>query len=523
MATLRFFLLQAVNFMRNFAKFFVKITACCCLALSLNGCEKSNEIQILAPAEKSETVLNRAFFGKSFILDPHQVSTFAESALARDLFVGLMAFDPQGNIVPAVARHSLTEDGKKWLFVLDENAAWSNGEPVTADDFVASWQRLFDRGNPSIWVNYLVEMKIENAELILNDRSVPLYELGVRAVSSNTLEIELEEPNFHLPTMLAHVALLPSYQGKKPESSNVISNGAYRLTDLDKQQATLQAESEVKQFQTVVYHLAAANHILQGFDLVENPQKDEQHFFRLPRLCTYFYEFNFNDPFVGQKAVRQAIRSMINVPELSHKLGIPLHSVLPQTMRQNQDHLPFRGNAESILTQMGVDYSNVLNFTLTLAKDEYQHFIANRFMRQLAQSDLFRIRLLEIEPSMLEKQRNQQNFQIMPRNFCASHNDPRLFLRMFHSQSLENKSGYGNEKVDRWLDELELGNLNNEQRNDRISKIVQQINDDVAVLPLFQYQRKIAVDLSLRGINHHNDSGIIYSKDLFREPNKDKQ
>lgn len=474
------------------------------------------------PNEKSETLLNRVFFGEELQLDPHQVKTVAESALVRDLFVGLMAFDPQGNIVPAVARHSLTEDGKKWLFVLDENAVWSNGEPVTADDFVASWERLFDRSNPSIWVNYLVEMKIENAKLILNDRSVPLYELGVRAVSSNTLEIELEEPNFYLPTMLAHVALLPSYQGKKPDK-NLISNGVYRLENVEKQRAILQAESDVKQFHSVIYYLAAENHIPQEFDLVENPKIEDRQIFRMPRLCTYFYEFNFNDPFVGQKAVRQAIRSMINVPELSHKLGIPLYSVLPQTMRQNQDHLPFRGNAESILTQMGVDYRNVLNVALTLGKHEQQNFIANRFIRQLAQSDLFRIRLLEVEIPELEEHRNQQNFQIMPRNLCASHNDPRLFLRMFHSQSPENKSGYGNEKVDRWLDELELGNLNSEQRNERISKIVQQINDDVAVLPLFQYQRKIAVDFDLRGIDNRNDSGVVYSKDLSRKSNKDNQ
>lgn len=522
MMYLRFFLLQAVVFLRNFAKFFVKITACCCLAMGLNGCEKSKEPQILMPSETADSLLNRVFFGEELQLDPHQVKNMAESALVRDLFSGLMAFDRNGNIVPAVARHSFSEDGKKWMFVLDENALWSNGEPVTADDFVASWQRLFDRGNPSPWVNYLAEMKLENAELILNDRSVPLFELGVRALSHNTLEIELEEPNFQLPMMLAHVALLPTYQGKKPDR-NLVSNGAYRLESLEKQRAILQAESDVKQFQRVIYYLADKHHIPQGFDLLENPKVEDQHIFRLPRLCTYFYEFNFNDPLVGQKAVRQAIRAMLNVPELSYKFGIPIHSVLPQTMLQNLDRLPFGGNAESALAQMGIDYSNRLNFTLTLAQDEQEHLIANRFLRQLAQSDLFRIHLLATDGQDLEELRNQQNFQIMPRNLCAAYDDTRVFLRMFHSQSPENKSGYGNENVDRWLDELEFGNLSNEQQYERITKIVQQINDDVAVLPLFQYQRKIAIDFDLRGIEHRNDSGVVYSKDLTRKLHKDNQ
>lgn len=517
----RFFLLQAVGFVQNFAKIFAKITACFCLLMSVSSCEKSNEPQILEPSEKSETLLNRVFFAKELQLDPQQVKDLAESSLVRDLFVGLMAFDSQGNIVSGVSRHSFSEDGKKWLFVLDENARWSNGEVVTADDFVASWQRLFDRTHPSPWASYLAEIKIENAQLIL-DNEVPLFELGVRALSANTLEIELEKPNFQLPTMLAHVALLPSYQGKKPDR-NLVSNGAYRLESLESQRAILQAEDEASYFQKVIYQLAAENHILQGFDLVENPKLEDPNMIRLPRLCTYFYEFNFNDPLVGQKNVRQAVRSMLNVTELSEGLGIPLHSAIPQTMRQNLDRLPFGGNTESILALMGIDYGNVLNFTLTLSKNEAQALIANRFIRQLSQSDLFRIRLLEVDSFALEALREQQNFQIIPRNLCVAYDDPRAFLRIFHSQSQDNKSGYGNENIDRWLEELDSDNLNHDQWHDRISKIVQKISDDVAILPLFQYQRTISAALELRGIDYRNDSGVVYSKDLSRKSKKDIQ
>lgn len=501
----------------HFAKYCAKRSACLCLTVGLlASCEKPEPLELIPPPERSDTLLSRALLNSTLQLDPHFVTNVAESALVRDLFVGLTAFDQYGNVIPAVARHSFSEDGKTWLFILDDNAVWSNGEIVSADDFVASWQRLLDPQSASPWANYLVDMQIDNAKEILT-KEVPLFELGVRALSHNTLQIELEVPNFQLPAMLAHVALLPSYKGQKPENE-LISNGAYVLEGIEKQRVTLQARETHTAFQHVIYQRVGEKQSLQGFDLVENPPIDySNEAFRLPRLCSYFYEFNFSDPVIGQKSVRQAIRSMLVTPEIGKGLGIPLHSILPTTMLEGQDHLPFTGSAESILAQTELDYTNLPPFTLTFGKDELQQLVANRFVRQLTQSDLFRIRLQAMDFAELEELHQQQNFQIMPREICAAYTDPLVFLAQFHSQSMDNHSGYGNEKVDSWLDELQSRPLTQEQRDERIMKIVQQINEDVAILPLFQYQRKIALNPSIIGIHKNNDSGVVYSKDLSRQ------
>lgn len=503
----------------DFAKSYAKLAACFCLAGLFAGCEKSEER--FFENEYREETLSRAVFGSKLQLDPHFVTNLAESALVRDLFTGLMVFDRQGNIVPGVVRHSLSEDGKTWLLMLDEDLQWSNGEPVSADDFVASWQRLLEPKSKSPWANYLAGIKIENAHLILANE-VPLSELGVQALSTNILQIKLEEPNFQLPKMLAHVALLPSYRGRKPEQ-NLITNGTYQLEHLDARKAILKARKDEIAFPAVRYHLLNPNQRAIAFDLVENPNTEAQDdIFHLPRLCVYFYEFNFNDPLVGQKNVRQAVRSMLTTTEISRGLGIPIHSILPKTMLETQDRLPFATSAESILAQMGVDYSNVLNITLSIGRDGLQHLVANRFIRQLGQSDLFRIRLQEMEKELLDEQHRQQAFQIMPRELCASYNSPLPFLNIFHSQNAENYSGYANENIDIWLDELQSATLTAEQWQERVIKIVQQINEDVAILPLFQYQRKIVRNPEIIGIDKNNDSGVVYSKDLSRKT-KDKK
>ncbi|VEI44783.1 putative oligopeptide transporter,periplasmic-binding protein [Actinobacillus equuli] len=104
-------------------------------------------------------------------VDPHFIQTSDEAAFIRDIFAGLVEFNEKGQIVPALAKDWFSENNKDWLFILDDSAKWSNGESVTADDFVASWQRLADPKNVSPLAPYLVYMGIENAKEIVEGKS----------------------------------------------------------------------------------------------------------------------------------------------------------------------------------------------------------------------------------------------------------------------------------------------------------------------------------------------------------------
>ena len=116
--------------------------------------------------ESTRVELKRGVYG-DLNLQPWQAQSEEQTQLLRDLFEGLMAYDAQGNLIPAVAESWQTKDNKTWIFTLRENAKWSNGEAVTASDFVQSWQTLSQSESP--FKNYLAFMNVKNAKAVLEN------------------------------------------------------------------------------------------------------------------------------------------------------------------------------------------------------------------------------------------------------------------------------------------------------------------------------------------------------------------
>lgn len=507
---------QAVRSVKSFAKNWLYLSACLLVTVS---CEQESVTRHQKPLVElhSPTELTRAIYSAHIQLDPHFVKAIADAAPIRDLLLGLMMFNPQGEVVPAIGREFFSEDGKNWLIILDEKAKWSNGEPVTAQDFVASWQRLADPANASPLSPYLNYMGIQNAKAILQGE-LPPTELGVTALNPTSLQITLHTANFQLPKMLAHLALLPTYQGKKPQPNQAfISNGYYKVRTHEKLLLLLEARFPEQRFQTVRYQLLTTVQNVDRFDLVENPLENYgRDIIHLPKLCNYFYEFNFEDPLLRKKEIRQAIRAMISPSEISRGIGIPIHSVLPKSLAVSDDHHPSSYSAEQLLHQLGFDAHNPLKLTLTHDNHGQHNIIANRMALTLSRSDLFRVQLQAVEWKQLLTKRQQHNFQLIRSGWCGDYSNPVLFLMPFHSTSPDNKSGYANPVVDKLLEQLQQTQTVKE-RERLITKIVQQLENDVAILPLFQYQRRLTIAPDIRGIDPNNSSEVIYSKDLYRQ------
>ena len=97
-------------------------------------------------------------------LDPQKMEGDVEGQYARQLFEGLVTSDESGHILPGVAKswdHSA--DFKTWTFHLRDDAKWSNGDPVTAQDFVYAWQRLADPKTAAPYSTYLKYLTLQNA------------------------------------------------------------------------------------------------------------------------------------------------------------------------------------------------------------------------------------------------------------------------------------------------------------------------------------------------------------------------
>ncbi|MEY4922439.1 MAG: periplasmic oligopeptide-binding protein [Pseudomonadota bacterium] len=111
-------------------------------------------------AEKQVLVRNNGSEPQS--LDPHKIEGVPEFNLSRDLLEGLVINDPNGKILPGAAESWENKDLKVWTFHIRKGAKWSNGDPVTAQDFVYSWQRLADPKTVSPYASYLQYAHIAN-------------------------------------------------------------------------------------------------------------------------------------------------------------------------------------------------------------------------------------------------------------------------------------------------------------------------------------------------------------------------
>src|SRR5215831_2534527 len=187
-----------------------------------------------AAAEKVLRIANQA---EPESLDPHKTQTVNESNILRNLFEGLLVLDPSGNVAPGVAESfSVSEGGLTYTFRLRGSAKWSNGEPVTARDFVYSLRRIEDPKTRSQYAEVLYPIK--NAEEV-NTGKAAVTELGVAAPDTRTVEITLKAPTPYFLQLLTHQSALPVHEKEiarfgaewlKP--GKMVSNGAYMLDDV---------------------------------------------------------------------------------------------------------------------------------------------------------------------------------------------------------------------------------------------------------------------------------------------------
>ena len=465
--------------------------------------------------EPNRVELKRGVYS-DLTLQPWQVQSEEQTQLLRDLFEGLTAYDAQGNLVPAVAENWQTKDNKTWIFTLRENVKWSNGEAVTASDFVQSWQALSQSESPL--KNYLAFMNLKNAKAVL-EKTLTVESLGLFVENDRTLRIELDKASPYLPSMLAHVSLLPRYI---KSTKMLISNGAYQLQSQAENQHILTANpyywaKEKVIFQQVKYQKIVADTDLSDFDIVLNPQKTVQNIQDYPQLCTYFYEFNLADPMLQKSAVRKAITSMVSTKNLVADIAHlhPSNTFLPKSMLGEQESVWEPVVAEQLLSQNQISETHPLKLRIRYDDSSLNQTIAMRLNRQLSQSDLLRVENQGMSWQELQTARTKGDFQLIRSGWCADFNDPVAFLNLFYSKSPDNKNGYKNAEFDR-LFEAAMTTTSEKVRLENYAKLKGIVQQEYLVLPIFQYSTPVYLAPSIMGAQV-NSVGTIYSKDLWRK------
>ncbi len=130
-------------------------------------------------------------------LDHHKTSTISESRVLNDLYDGLISQDASGNLIPGAAKSwEISEDGRTYTFKLRPDGKWSNGDPVTSDDFLFAFQRIMDPATAAGYASIL--FPISNAEAVSKGEMTG-EDLGVAAPDPQTLVITLNDADALFP------------------------------------------------------------------------------------------------------------------------------------------------------------------------------------------------------------------------------------------------------------------------------------------------------------------------------------
>ena len=188
-----------------------------------------------SPPPPEGPYLNRGNGGEIRSLDPHYIQGQWEANVLGDLQMGLATEDARSRPIPGAAESwSVSPDGKTWTFHIRKHV-WSDGVPVTAQDFVFAWRRILD---PKTAAPYAYNMWVIKNARAISAGTLPTTALGAHAVDDRTLVVQLEHPANYLPELLTHEAAYPiplhtyrKYGNAWSRVKNYVSNGPYVVKD----------------------------------------------------------------------------------------------------------------------------------------------------------------------------------------------------------------------------------------------------------------------------------------------------
>jgi oligopeptide transport system substrate-binding protein len=486
-------------------------------------------------------------------VDPQLVEDVSGSDVIRDLFEGLFNQDAEGNLVPGVALSYEVNDTKDvYTFKLRENARWSNGDPVTANDFVYAWRRLVDPelGSPYSWFGEL--MSIENAGAIIAGEK-PKEELGVRAIDDYTLEVKLSASLPYFPLMTTHASTFPVHKatvekyGKDwTKPGNIVSNGAYVLTEhipgersvrernpmywnndhtvIDKVVALVINDENVALTRYFAGELDRTGIPTGQFPKLKAEYPDEA--ISAPRLCSYYYNLNLreNGPeYLKDKRVRQALSLAVDRETLSEKVlkggQIPAYTFTPgatagfqvpdvpaASMTQEERN----AKARELMAEAG--YGDGLDVKLIYNTSEGHKKIAIAIGQMWKQTLGVNVELANQEWKTFLQTRANGDFEIARAGWCGDYNEASTFLDLLNSKSGYNDSKYNNPKVDELLAQAKTA----DDPQPLYTEIEQIIAEDVPIIPIYHYTINMMLKPNLKGWPINNVEQNWYSKDFYK-------
>jgi oligopeptide transport system substrate-binding protein len=434
---------------------------------------------LLALPAHAQTVLNRGNGAEPESLDPAHAGSAMETNILGDLMVGLTTLDPAARPIPGIATHWETSaDGLTWTFHLRE-CRWSDGKPVTAQNFVFAWRRLLDpktaaRGAQLLWV-------IRNARDITAGRK-PAAVLGATATSPNILKVTLEHPAPYLPELLALPAALPLPPAPSFKPGQYISNGPYLLKAWQPNDyirlarnpafydAAMVKIDTVNYFPTVDSQAALRRLRAGELDMQTPLPTTELSWLKtnmpaalhiMPSLALAYLPMNLRDPALADIRVRRALALVYDREAVAEKVmkrgETPAYAYVPPGIGnyRNGPQLDFKflpyparlAQAKRLMQDAGFGPFNKLTLTYLTPGNPDNKRLATVF-QAMARQIYVDVRITTADYAQVLRAMRQGQYQLGYTNWLADFSDASNFLDLLRSDSPVNYAGYRSAKFD---------------------------------------------------------------------------
>lgn len=488
-------------------------------------------------------------------LDPHLVSGVTEHRVLTSLFEGLADVDAKTlEPVPGVAESwNISEDGLTYIFHLRHNARWSNGDPITAGDFVFSWQRIL---SPALAAEYAYLLFcLKNAQAFNEGRIDDFGEVGVRALDDHTLEVVLEHPTPYFLAMQIHSAWLPVHPPSIQRfgdidtrstawtrAGNHVSNGAFALTvwrpndiisvrrnpnywgadavrldgidfyPIDNQQ------TEERSFRTGELHITSTIPL----DKVDRYRQDNPEVLNIhPYLGIYFYRMNvtrppFTDPRVRRAFTLSLDRETLTRDVLTGDEPPAYHFTPPGITGYNPEAsvTPDLEEARRLLAEAGYpDGRGLPPVDLLYNTAESHKRIAEAVQRMWKERLNVEVRLMNQDWKVYLSSLNNLDYTMARSAWVADVVDPINFLECFLTGGGNNRTGWSSPEFDALIQAAYAEN-DSAKRHDLFDRAEAILLEEAPIIPIYFYTWKYLKAPQVQG-QSPNVLGYMKWKEIY--------
>ena len=460
--------------------------------------------------------------------------------MLKALFTGLEKLDPNGRPVPGMASgYKLDKTKTIYTFTIAEGAKWSDGKPVTAQDFEYSWKRVANPKTASPASFYLYYLK--NGKAVVEGK-VPVDQLGVQALDARTLKVTLENPTPYFPDLLCVTAYMPVrkdlVEGPEPWTKNLktfIGNGPFRLTEYKPKQHYILTKNP--------YYLDAAKVKLDTLDIevieaqeaqlaayqtneiqaFEDPSVEGLRKYQgtpelnaFPRIGVYFYDFNTSVRPFNDARVRRAFSISINRAQLVKNIlqtsEKPALGFVPyginhgvQTTKAFRDVVgdPIKediGEGRKLMAAAG--YPNGQGFpkaTIICQANQQAKDLCQALQAMWKTNLGVTVDIQNFEPKVYWGQLHAGNFNIGADGWSGDYSDPMTNLEIFQSSQNTQNNRWSNPAYDSLIE----ANHKSSDQKVRMANFVAAekiLATDMPVMPAYYYLARVVCKPSVKGL-----------------------